>query len=113
MFRFISKWWNEIDKVNFLIIIAMAIIGVILSFSINKDSSLFNKHLLHSISAIVLMIIISSIDVKSLRRLSLLGLMFFTIMLITILLLIKFGKTLLLHNLTMNMLMSVKVRQTL
>ena len=70
MFKFISKWWNEIDKVNFLIIITMATIGVILSFSINKDSSFFNKHLLHSTSAITLMIIVSSIDIKSLRRLS-------------------------------------------
>ena len=38
MFKFISKWWNEIDKVNFLIIITMATIGVILSFSINIES---------------------------------------------------------------------------
>ena len=60
MFRFVSKWWNEIDKVNFFIIIAMATIGVILSFSINKDSSLFNKHILHSVSAIVLMIVVSN-----------------------------------------------------
>ena len=87
MFKFISKWWNAIDKVNFLIIITMATIGVILSFSINKDSSFFNKHLLHSTSAITLMIIVSSIDIKSLRRLSLVGLIIFTIMLISILLL--------------------------
>ena len=40
----------------------------------------FNKHLIYSILAILLMIGISTIEIKLLRRLSLLGLIFFTIM---------------------------------
>ena len=87
MSKIISKWWDEINKVNFLIIIAIVTIGVILSFSINRDFSFFNKHLLYSTLAIILMIIISTMDIKTLRRLSLLGLIIFTIMLISILLL--------------------------
>ena len=85
MISFILRWWNEIDKVNFLIIIAIATIGVILSFSINKDFSLFNKHLLYSTAAIVLMIIVSSMEIKTLRRLSLIGLIVFSILLLIIL----------------------------
>ena len=87
MLKIISKWWDEINKVNFLIIIAIVTIGVILSFSINRDFSFFNKHLLYSTLAIILMIIISTMDIKTLRRLSLLGLIIFTIMLMSILLL--------------------------
>ena len=87
MLKIISKWWDEINKVNFLIIIAIVTFGIILSFSINRDFSFFNKHLLYSTLAIILMIIISAMDIKTLRRLSLLGLIIFTIMLISILLL--------------------------
>ena len=85
MYKILSKWWEEIDKINFFIIIAIATIGVILSFSINRDFSFSNKHLLYSISAIIIMIIISCMDIKSIRRLSLLGIIFFTIILICIL----------------------------
>ena len=85
MTSFILRWWNEIDKVNFLIITAIATIGVILSFSINKDFSFFNKHLLYSTVAIVLMIIVSSMEIKTLRRLSLIGLIIFSILLLIIL----------------------------
>ena len=57
-----------------------------MSFSINREFIFFNKHLLYSTSAIILMIIISSMDIKLLRRLSLIGLIVFTILLISILL---------------------------
>jgi len=86
MLSFFSKWWNEIDKPNFLIIIIIITIGLVLSFSINREFIFFNKHLLYSTSAIILMIIISSMDIKLLRRLSLIGLIVFTILLISILL---------------------------
>ena len=65
----------------------MISICLILSFSINEDLVFFNKHLLYSTSAIILMIIISSVDIKSLRRLSLIGLIIFTILLFSVLLL--------------------------
>ncbi len=81
MFKHFSIWWNEIDKLNFLIIISIAIIGIILSISINREFSFFNKHILYSSFAIIIMIIVSSLDEKLIRRLSLLGLIFFIIML--------------------------------
>ena len=87
MVKFFSKWWNEIDKPNFIIIIAIISIGIILSFSINNNLAFFNKHLLYSSLSILLMVLISSMDIKSLRRLSLIGLIIFTILLISVLLL--------------------------
>ena len=85
MNKFLINWWDEVDKFNFFIIIAIATIGIILSFSINKNFSFYNKHLLYSILAIFLMIYISSMDIKVLRRLSLFGLIIFTILLIIVL----------------------------
>ena len=85
MFKEIDKWWNQIDKVNFLIIFSIAIIGIILSFSINKNFSFLNKHLFYSSTALITMISISFMNDKSIRRLALLGLMIFSIMLLLIL----------------------------
>ena len=79
MNRFISKWWKEIDKTNFLIIISIIIIGVILSFSIEKGFTFFNRHLIYASIALIIMISISCFEIKLLRRLSLLGLILFTI----------------------------------
>ncbi|PPR44292.1 MAG: putative lipid II flippase FtsW [Alphaproteobacteria bacterium MarineAlpha5_Bin6] len=85
MSKYLSNWWNEIDKFNFLIIITIVTIGIILSISINTEFSFFNKHILYASLAIVIMILISSLNEKIIRRLSLLGLIFFIIMLISIL----------------------------
>ena len=85
MSKYLSNWWNEIDKFNFLIIITIITIGIILSISINTEFSFFNKHILYASLAIVIMIFISSLNEKIIRRLSLLGLIFFIIMLISIL----------------------------
>ena len=81
----ITNWWNSIDKVNFFIIIFFVIIGIILSFSTNKNFSFFNKHLIYSFSSILLMILISFLEIKVLRRLSLIGIIIFTLMLLYIL----------------------------
>ena len=85
MNKLFYRWWTNIDKVNFFIILAIAFIGIILSFSINKNFSFYNKHLVYSLSSIILMIIISSLDIKLLRRFSLFGLLIFTILLLIIL----------------------------
>ena len=85
MIEGICKWWKEIDKVNFLIILSIITIGIILSFSISNNFTFFNKHLLYSFASIFVMIFISSMDIKLLRRFSLIGLIVFTILLIVIL----------------------------
>ena len=85
MIKHLSTWWNEIDQFNFLIIITIAIIGIILSISINREFSFFNKHILYCFLAIIVMIIISSLDNRIIRRLSLFGIIFFMILLISVL----------------------------
>jgi cell division protein FtsW len=72
----IKKWWQEIDKISFYLISTLLIIGIILSFSLNDSYLFFNKHLVFSLFAFFLMIFLSSLEIKFLRRVSLLFLIF-------------------------------------
>ena len=73
MNKLLINWWNTIDRINFLIIIFLIIVGIILSFSIN-DSSSINRHLIYSLISIFLMISLSFLEIRVLRRLALIGL---------------------------------------
>ena len=81
----LKLWWQEIDKLNFTLISILLLIGIILSFSLNEDLIVFNKHLLFSICAFIMMIYLSSLETKKLRRISLFFFIFFIIILLIIL----------------------------
>ena len=83
----LKKWWQEIDKINFILISILLLFGIILSFSLNENLIIFNKHLFFSIIAFILMIYLSSLEVKTLRRISLFFFIFFILILFLILLL--------------------------
>ena len=84
MNKLLINWWNTIDRINFFIIIFLIIVGIILSFSIN-DSSSVNRHLTYSLVSIVLMIFLSFLEIRILRRLALIGLIISVIILFIIL----------------------------
>ena len=73
MFKFLNLnvWWKEIDKINFILISILLFVGIILSFSLNESLNIFNKHLIFSILALIIMIFFSSLNPKTLRRISL------------------------------------------
>ena len=77
--------WNEIDKINFILISTLLIIGIILSFSLNESFVIFNRHLVFSTLAFLIMIFLSSLEIKTLRRLSLFFLILFMILLFIVL----------------------------
>ena len=77
----IKNWWKEIDKINFIFISTLLIFGVILSFSLENTFLFINKHLIFSLSALFIMIFLSFLEVKTLRRLSLVFIIFFIIIL--------------------------------
>ena len=80
-----KKWWKEIDKINFILISILIIIGLILSFSVNNSLLFLNKHLFFSIFSFLIMIFLSSLDQKILRRISFFSIIFFIIILIFVL----------------------------
>ena len=81
----IKLWWKQIDKVNFVLILMLAMIGIILSFSLNDSYLFFNKHLIFSIIGIFIMISVSFFDIKFLRRFSLLSIILCILILFIIL----------------------------
>ena len=85
MINFLNNWWKEIDQINFLIIIFLIIIGMILSFSVNDSSAFFNRHLTYALIAVFIIIFLSFLDSKTLRRVALVGILISIILLIAIL----------------------------
>ena len=81
----INLWWKEIDKVNFILISILLFILIVLSFSLSQSLVIFNKHLVFSLLSLVIMVFLSSLEVKTLRRSSLFFLILFSIMLLFIL----------------------------
>ena len=85
MIKLLNNWWKEIDQINFLIIIFLIIIGMILSFSVNDSSAFFNRHLTYALIAVFIIIVLSFLDSKTLRRVALVGILISIILLVTIL----------------------------
>ena len=81
----IKIWWQEIDKINFIFISILLIIGIILSFSLNDSFLFFNKHLIFAILSFIVMIFLSSLEVKTLRRVSFFLIIIFVIILCLVL----------------------------
>ena len=52
----IKFWWKQIDKVNFALILMLAIIGIILSISLSDSYLFLNKHLIFSIIGIFIIL---------------------------------------------------------
>ena len=81
----IKKWWKEIDKINFTLISVLIVVGIILSLSLNSSQLFYNKHLFFAIFSFLIMIFLSSLDQKILRRISFFSIIFFITILIIVL----------------------------
>ena len=81
----IKIWWKEIDKINFIFISILLVIGIILSFSLNDSFLFFNKHLIFALLSFIAMIFLSSLEVKTLRRVSFFLIIIFFIILCLVL----------------------------
>ena len=82
MIKFLNNWWKEIDQINFLIIIFLIVIGIILSFSVNDSSEFFNRHLTYALIAVFIIVFLSFLDSKTLRRIALVGILISIILLV-------------------------------
>ena len=81
--KYIQNWWLNIDKFNFILFISLGFTGLILSFSTNKFFFI-NKHSLFFIFSILLMIYLSILDDKKIRRISLFSFIIFFILMFLI-----------------------------
>ena len=55
----IENWWQSVDKLNFIFILALGLTGVILSFSVNEKFHLINRHSVFFIIGLFLLIFLS------------------------------------------------------
>lgn len=81
--NFLKKWWIDIDKINFLVIIAIMLVGLMMTVGsspaiakkLNLEKFFFlKKQLVFASIAIILMISISFLDEQKIKLLSIAGL---------------------------------------
>ena len=70
--KYLQIWWDSIDRLNFILIIALGFTGLILSFSMNEIFSI-NRHSIFFLISSLLLIFLSNINDKNIRRISFLG----------------------------------------
>lgn len=83
--EYLKNWWSSIDRINIILILSLGFTGLILSFSIDENLSI-NRHSIFFLFSILLLITLSDLDNKNIRRISL----FLFIILLIIILLILF-----------------------
>ena len=82
----LRNWWKNIDQFTFIIIFTLLIIGIFLSFSINDSIYLVQRHLIYVFISIIIFLSLSFLEIKTIRRVALIGLIISTILMIIILL---------------------------
>ena len=82
--EYLKNWWSSIDRINIILILALGFTGLILSFSIDENLSI-NRHSIFFLFSVFLLIALSDLDSKNIRRISLFS---FIILLIIILLIL-------------------------
>ena len=80
----IINFWSSIDKINFILILILGLLGVLLSFSVNQNFLLINRHSIFYIFSLIIIILLSQQSDKNIRRFSLFGFKKFTLFIIII-----------------------------
>lgn len=68
--KYFQEWWASVDRINLLLILSLGFTGLILSFSINEFFSI-NKHTIFFIISSAILFLLSGLDDKNIRRISL------------------------------------------
>ena len=82
----INTFWNSIDKLNFILIFILGLLGVLLSFTVNQSFLSINRHTVFFILGMLIILFLSQQNNKNIRRIALFGF----IILITLLLSLYF-----------------------
>ena len=81
---YIKKFWSSIDKLNFILILILGLLGVLLSFSVNQSFLFINRHSVYYLLSLLIIIILSQQNDKNIRRFALLGLIILALLLISL-----------------------------
>jgi len=80
----IKVFWDSIDRINFILIFILGLLGVLLSFSVNQNFLFINRHTLFFIIGMLIILFLSLQNNKNIRRISLFGFLFLMILLLSL-----------------------------
>ena len=81
----IRNFWSSIDQINFILILILGLLGVLLSYSVNQNFLLINKHSIFYIFSLIIIILLSQQSDKNIRRFALFGFIVLLILLLSLL----------------------------
>ena len=70
---YIKNFWTSIDKLNFILILILGLLGVLLSFSVNQNFLFINRHSIFYIFSLIIIIFLSQQTDKNIRRIAFFG----------------------------------------
>ena len=80
----IKNYWTSIDKLCFILILILGMLGVVLSFSVNQKFVLINRHSIFFIISLFIIIFLSQQSDRNIRRIALLGFIILILLLISL-----------------------------
>ena len=81
--KYLRNWWSSVDRLNFMLIISLGFTGLILSFSIDEFFSI-NRHTIFFVLSLIFLFILSQLNNKNIRRVSLFAFILLLILMIII-----------------------------
>ena len=80
----IKVFWNSIDRVNFILIFILGLLGVLLSFTVNQNFLFINRHTVFFIFGLFIIVFLSLQNNKNIRRIALFGFLFLILLLLSL-----------------------------
>ena len=80
----IKSFWNSIDRLNFILIFILGLLGVLLSFSVNQNFLFINRHSVFFIFGMLIILFLSQLNNKNIRRIALFGFIILIMLLLSL-----------------------------
>ena len=80
----IKIFWNSIDRLNFILIFTLGLLGVLLSFTVNQNFLFINRHTVFFILGMLIILFLSQQNNKNIRRIALFGFITLIILLLSL-----------------------------
>ena len=80
----IKTFWNSIDRLNFILIFILGLLGVLLSFTVNQSFLFINRHTVFFILGMLIILFLSQQNNKNIRRIALFGFIILIIFLLSL-----------------------------
>ena len=80
----IKIFWNSIDRLNFILIFILGLLGVLLSFTVNQNFLFINRHTVFFILGMLIILFLSQQNNKNIRRIALFGFITLIILLLSL-----------------------------